>query len=391
MPLVFDDEKNAAESGLVFDDEQVAKAPPAKPSERTWLEAAGDTSIDLAKGVVGLGESAVGLADLATGNLVGKGLGAIGYDPERTNEALSSGYSDSRAQANRNVADAKGFWNTAGALMDNPSAAVGSMVESAPMMLGSAATARAVAAKMLASAGIKAGTVEAAAYLSKPSVIAALTGVGSATEGALTAGNIQEAGRQAGRDYTDSAPAALAGGAITAAIGFGTSKIPGFKDVEVSAALAGMGKDTARQSLLSAGKEIAKGTFKEGVLEELPQSAQEQVFTNLATGKTWNEGVPEAAAQGMVAGAGMGGGMSTYAAGRNALTQEDTPPTAPPVAGTPDPVVQANQAPEVTAAEKALLQPVGLTALDRVNDLDVPKPIAAVMAPPAKAAGAESV
>lgn len=370
MPLVFDDEKNAAESGLVFDDEQVAKAPPAKPSERNWLEAAGDTSIDLAKGVVGLGESAVGLADLATGNLVGKGLGAIGYDPERTSEALSSGYSDSRTQANRNVADAKGFWNTAGALVDNPSAAVGSMVESAPMMLGSAAAARAVAAKMLASAGIKAGTVEAAAYLSKPSVIAALTGVGSATEGALTAGNIQEAGRQAGRDYTDSAPAALAGGAITAAIGFGTSKIPGFKDVEVSAALAGMGKDTARQSLLSAGKEIAKGTFKEGVLEELPQSAQEQVFTNLATGKTWNEGVPEAAAQGMVAGAGMGGGMSTYAVGRNALSQEDAPPPAPPVAGTPDPVVKATQAPEVTAAEKALLQPVGLTALDRVNDLD---------------------
>jgi len=76
-----------------------------------------------------------------------------------------------------------------------------------------------------------------------------------------------------------------------------------------------------RQGLITAGKEIAKGTFKEGVLEEMPQSAQEQVFTNLALGKPWDEGVAEAAAQGMVAGAGMGGGMTAYSSGRNALAQ----------------------------------------------------------------------
>lgn len=374
MPLVFDDEKNPASPSLVFDDEQAASISLDKAPERTWAQVAGDSAIDLAKGTVGLGESAVGLADLATGNLVGQGLGAVGFDPARTKQMMSEGYSDPRQQANRNVSDAKGFWNTAGALVENPSAAVGSMVESAPMMIGTAGAARWAAAKMLSAAGITAGTADAAAFLAKPSVIAKLTGIGSATEGALAAGSIQEQGRQAGRDYTDTAPAAIAGGAITGAIGFVTSKIPGFKDAEVSAAIAGMGKQTTRQTLLETGKEIAKGTFKEGVLEELPQSAQEQVFTNLALGKPWGEGVPEAAAQGMVAGAGMGGGMSTYSAGRNALTQ-GADPAANPVIGIPispatNPTVNATQAPQATAAEKALLTPVGLTALDRVSEID---------------------
>lgn len=297
---------------------------PNGSAERTWGEYAADTGLDLAKGVVGLGESVVGLADLVTGNKVGEALASVGYDPEETKRILGSGYSEARQAANKNVSDAKGFWNTAGALIDNPSAAVGAMVESAPMMIGSAAAVRAAATKMLAARGIAAGSSEAAAFLNNPATVAKLTAIGSGAEGAMTAGNIQEQGRQAGRDYLDTAPAAVAGGAVTGLIGFGTSKIPGFKDVEVGAAVAGMGGSAQRQTLIAAGKEIAKGTFKEGVLEELPQSAQEQVFTNLATGKPWDEGVAEAAAQGMVAGAGMGGGMSTYAAGRNALAK-DTP------------------------------------------------------------------
>ena len=216
--------------------------------------------------------------------------------------------------------NAEGFADTTMALITNPSAAVGAMVESAPMMLGGAGAVRAAATKMLAARGLAAGSAEAAAFLSSPAAVARLTAIGSAAEGAMTAGNIQEQGRQAGRAYSDTAPMAVAGGALTGAIGFGTSKIPGFKDAEVGAALAGMG-NTQRKSLITAGKEIAKGVVKEGVLEELPQSAQEQAFTNLALGKPWYEGVDEAAAQGMIAGAGMGGGMTTYSAGRNAMSR----------------------------------------------------------------------
>lgn len=385
-----------AEAGIALP--KPKKQNKAEPRERTWGEAIADTGIDLAKGVVGFGESAVGLADLATGNLVGKGLGAIGYDPEQTKQILSDFYSDPRQQANKEVASAKGFVDTTKALVQNPSTAVGSIVESTPMMLGGAAAVRAAASKMLASAGITADTAEAAAFLAKPSTIAKLTGIGAATEGAMTSGGIQEAGRQAGRDYTDTAPAAVAGGLGTAAISLVTSKIPGFRDAEVGAAIAGMG-GAQRQTLVQAGKEIAKGTFKEGVLEELPQSAQEQVFTNLALGKPWDEGVSEAAAQGMVAGAGMGGGMNTYSAARNALaggsneqdpTQGTNPGQAPqdqaaqaagsagqagPLAGsTPARGTAASMETvgvgDTTEAERALREPVNLTALDRVNEID---------------------
>ncbi len=345
-----------------------------KKKELTWAEVAADTGIDLAKGVVGLGESAVGVADLFSGNLVGEGLGSVGYDPKRTKEFLSEYYSDPRQEANRAVSEAKGFVDTTAAMVKNPSAAVGSIVESSPMMIGSAAAVRSAAVKMLAARGIAAGTPEAAAILSNPATIAKLTAIGSAAEGAMTAGSIQEGGRQAGRDYLETAPYAVAGGAITGLIGQATSKIPGFRDAEVGAAIAGMG-GSQRQSLIQAGKEIAKGTFKEGVLEELPQSAQEQVFSNLAQGKPWNEGVPEAAAQGMVAGGGMGGGMSTYSAARNAVAVPEQAPAAPATTQTAQEAMQQAAAPvvaapEPTEAEKALMEPKSLTALDRVNEIN---------------------
>jgi len=268
-----------------------------------------DTAVDAVKGVVGLGESVVGGLDLVTGNLAGEGLAAVGYDPKKTDEILSSGYSAERQQANANVQGAKGFMETLGALVDNPSVAFGSIVESAPLSLGSAAAARTLAVRLLARAGIAPGTAAATEFFANPATQAKLLAAAAGTEGAMTAGSIQEGGRQGGRDYTDTVLPALAAGAVTGTISAVTSKIPGFKDAEVSAATAGMAGEAAG-GILQAGKEIAKSMFKEGVLEELPQSAQEQVFTNLAMGKPWDEGVGEAAAQGMVAGMGQGGGMT---------------------------------------------------------------------------------
>ena len=285
-----------------------------------------DTGIDAIRSVVGAGESLVGIADLATGNLAGRGLAAIGYDPKETHKILASRYSDRRKEADQAVQDAKGFTGTVGALIDNPSSAFGTMVQSAAMSLTGAAAVRMVATKMLAGAGIEAGTAAAAEFLKRPEVAKRLLIAGGASEGAMTSGSIEEQSRQAGRDYTDSVLPALAGGAITGAIGYGSSKIPGFKDAEVAAATAGMGAKNSA-GLIAAGKEIAKSAIKEGVLEELPQSAQEQVFTNLALGKPWSEGVGEAAAQGMVAGMGTGVGMTTYSEVANRMGKSPVPLT----------------------------------------------------------------
>jgi hypothetical protein len=72
------------------------------------------------------------------------------------------------------------------------------------------------------------------------------------------------------------------------------TRMAGLKDV-------GIGKGAPAVQVF---KELAK----EGLLEEMPQSYQEQIFRNLATGRPWDEGVDEAAAQGLVAGIAMAGG-----------------------------------------------------------------------------------
>lgn len=284
---------------------QEIEAKPEKGLIRRGLERVSDAGLDLAKGVVGTGEAVVGVANLLSGNAAGDALASIGYDPKATKDLIDSGYSEARQAENKAVQDAEGFVDTTAALLANPAAAVGSIIESAPLMLGSAGAVRAVAGNLLARAGIAPGTAAAQQFLSRPDIVAKLATVGSVTEGATAAGSIQEQARQEGRSYSDSAPYALAGGAGTALIGKAASKL--LPDADVAAGTVGLG--AGRTSVGQAATAIGKGVVQEGV-EELPQSAQEQVMSNLATGKPWDESVGKAAAQGMVAGMGMGAGAN---------------------------------------------------------------------------------
>jgi hypothetical protein len=296
---------------------------PSKPFEiveetpkETWSGVAKNTAIDAVKGMITLGEGVVGIVDFPTGNLVGKGLSKLGYDSASSKEILSEGYTDRRKQNNKEVSKAKGFFGTIEALIDHPSVAFGAIVESAPMTASGVAAARYVAVRMLGSAltanGIKAGSGAARTFATKffanPKVQTKLVMAGAATEGVQTAGVIQEQGRQAGRDYNETVGPALAAGAGTAAIGGLTSKIPGLRDAEASLATAGIGGQFAVKKMAP---NIAKGIVKEGPLEEMPQSAWEQGMTNVAMDKPFNQGIPEAAATGMIIGAAQGGGMIT--------------------------------------------------------------------------------
>jgi hypothetical protein len=329
-----------------------------------------DTAIDATKGVVGLGESAVGLANIATGNMAGKGLAKFGYDPSATKKILDSGYSTQRQEANQNVADAKGFIPTVKALAQNPSTAFGSIVESAPLSIGGVGVARGVATKMLSSAlakaGIAEGTAEAAAFSSKffanPATMAAITAAGAGAEGATTTGLIQEQGRQEGRGWGKTVLPAIGAGLGTAAIGVLSSKVPGFHDAEAALAIAG--RSGERTTILQAGKEIAKTMFKEGALEEMPQSYQEQVFTNLAMGKPWDEGAAESAGQGLIVGAFQGGGMESGSQTMNRLNQQEANPE---ISALPqDPAVR-----DIEQAFKPTSKPTGVisNALSKANSI----------------------
>ena len=296
--------------------------------DRTWAEFGKDTAIDAGKSILGFGEAAVGLANFATFGAIGIVMEQAGYDPERVKKMAGEVYSPARRRANLEVQKAKGFTNTLISLIENPSAALGTIIESAPMMLGSVAAARLLAGRLLArEAAIKGvpmvmGTPAARAFLSQPHVVSKLTTASVGAEGAMATGSIMESARQKGRSWSESALYALAGGAITGMIGkVGAKYLP---DVEASAAIGTLGKAMDRATLVDVGKKIGAGFLKEGPLEELPQSAQEQIWTNLALGKPWDEGVGEAAAQGLVAGSGMGGGMAAVTATMEAVSAQSS-------------------------------------------------------------------
>ena len=285
---------------------------PVTPSPSSLARRAlGDTAVSLGKGVVGAGESAVGLADLATGGYAGKALNKLtGYDPKATKAALDDLYSPEQKAANKAVQDADGFMPTLGALAKNPSAIVQGVAESAPSIIGAGGGAQAIG---------KAG------FLAKNALARGAIG-----EGLVGAGQQAEQFRQDNPDGTLSARqelAALASGAGTAAfagLGGKVAQKLGIADLDTmlagGAAPAAAAKQVARR--------VGEGFVSEGALEEMPQSIWEQATQNFGNGKALSEGVGNAAATGLVVGGVMGGGT-------NLLSRQPNAAPAPPPLGAP--------------------------------------------------------
>ena len=177
--------------------------------------------------------------------------------------------------------NAKGFLNTAGAYLQNPSAIYTGVGESLPSMVGGAGIGKTLAAKgvePLLAASIGEGTIGAAS----------------------TAQAISD--QQGGKAPTlGQGAAALASGVLTAAFGQLGGKVAqklGVEDID-KLFVAGATKEGAP---VAASKIVAaiKGAISESTFEELPQSMQDQVMQNLATGKPWDDGVAEAGASGFM-------------------------------------------------------------------------------------------
>jgi hypothetical protein len=358
-----------------IDKAQLAQAlgvqtPQVDPPQAGVLRTAGDMGIKVAQGVVGLGQAAVGLGSLATGGLVGKGARALGYDPQRTKEILGEYLSDSQKASDAKVANADGFVDTIAASLSNPRALFGSVAESAPGMLGGMGVARAAAGKIAAraalaptegaaasaaelAAGRSAASAAQAALRTKAGAQAATDAVeaagtrlmvtGSAVEGAQTAGQIADDAQAAGRSYGEYALPALAAGVGTAAIGVGAGKFMG----DSATQLATGARSTGVRGSLPA--RIAKEALSEGVLEEMPQSAQEQVWTNAAMGEAdLSKGVGNAAGAGLITGAAMGGGLGVLQG-----EAHHAPTPAPVQLPNTGPLSQAANAGQAATAAKA--------------------------------------
>lgn len=355
------------------------KLPEEKPQQGSRLK---DLAIDIARAPITLGQTITGIGSLATGGKLGEALDAIGYNPKAAHEFLSDFYSPQRKEANAAVAETakqaeadignaqgvgetsmaalKGAGSLTASLFKNPSVIQEQVIQSLPDMLFGAGIVGKAGKLIFLSGAEKVGIgaeravqlLAGAAPATEAEIGAIKAGqkavelaqtklswLGHGIEGTQAAGQNAEQIREANPNNLEGQYAQIPAGILTALIGRAASKVPGFGDVETAAALKLAGVQ-GPQGVLGAtgniGKRVAKGMFSEGVLQELPQSAQEQIWQNLGDGKPWNEGVFTQGIEGMVTGAAMGGGHAAIANPVSAPTENPTaqaqePPRALPL------------------------------------------------------------
>jgi hypothetical protein len=280
------------------------------------------------KGGTGLAQSAAGLANIATGFIPGdeninplqlgqwgKMMDKLGVDFNASNKFLT-GLQSPRLQLQLGEVDkAQGFFGTIKALGVNPLALIDTVTASIPSIVASGKVGGEVLRLWISKAGTEAAakglTGKAAEEYIRNRALTAATLAAHASEGTLSAGSIAEEARAQGMEWEDYVAPAVAAGVGTALIGYGAGKAGakfGIGDIETNiaartAGVKGMGV-TQGPALTGFFKEI----IKEGFFEEMPQSAQEQIFGNLAKDRPWDEGVDKAAAQGLMAGLATAGG-----------------------------------------------------------------------------------
>jgi len=328
----------------------------AQGYDRTLGGTAIDAGVTALKAAIGLPEAFVGLADIPTMGYAGKLLEDMGYKPKQAKEILDTYLSEAQQAANRRVKETKGFLPTIGAALENPSVIATSVGESIPQMLGGAGVAR--------------GLMKAA-----PGVAPWLAG--ALGEGVMGAGSAAEQIRQEAKDKLLSGKqvlSALGSGAGTAAFGAAAGRLAnklGLGDVETM--LAG-GAGQGAKSVGDFAKKLVGSGISEGIFEELPQSAQEQMWMNYATDKPLMDGVAEAAGMGAVTGAAMGMG-ATALQGRRREQPTGLPSVVPetPVAPAPEAGIAAlmPQPPAPPAPPAAPVAPAATVAEEEAPAQDM--------------------
>ena len=289
------------------------------PQPASTARRAADTGLALGKGIVAVPETAVGLSNIVTGGRTGKAVERLGVRFKDAKQVLTDFQSDEQKAADAQVQQADGFLPTVGAMVENPSTIANALAESVPSMLAGGAVSRGLVNK-----GVGAITA------------------GAVGEGVVSAGSAAEQVRQEGATgFLTPKQAALAAtsGAATGVINRASGKLAdklGIADVNTTMATGKLGGGTDRGIL----RRTAYGAVNEGVLQELPQSMQEQALQNLALDKPVGEGVAEAGAAGMLVGNLTGGAFGAVSRSPQTPSIEtdspdvgavNPPPTAPGV------------------------------------------------------------
>lgn len=267
-----------------------------------------DFGTDLKRGAAKVPGAVTGMLDIPVGAITGRRMVSEGWDeigkltgfqPSQWEQDWQKEYSQGRQAANAEVdaawndPNASG-WDVASAYARNPGKVLGSAIESVPLMLGGGALARGA----IAAAG-------RTGYALNP-VSAAALGEGVITGGA-TMDNIDP-----NVDARTAAMASLGAGALTGGLGFWGGKLAErFGLADIDTLIAG-GKITpeegtaAKFAITDRLTRMGKGAVQEGLLEEFPQSMQEQVWQNWAEGKPLGENVLRSGVEGALAGSAFG-------------------------------------------------------------------------------------
>lgn len=274
----------------------------------------GDLGTDLKRGVQQLPGVVTGLADVGVGALTGRRVvdktadqigEATGFQPSKWQEEAQQEYSPARQQANSEIDQAwqdGSAMDVAGAYVRNPGKVAGLVAESLPQMLAGGAIGRGALV-----GGRAAGLIANPATAAQAGRQAVIAGAGG--EGAVIAGGTMD---QIDREVDPRRAAAAAAGAGVAGAalsGFGARLAQRAGLIDVESALAGGVSQVVGQAPGLA-RRVAGGALTEGVLEELPQSIQEQMLQNWAERKPLMEGVPRAAVEGALAGSAIGGAVN---------------------------------------------------------------------------------
>lgn len=313
----FFDQFDAADSGSTgsgnFFDQYDGAPETDKPAQQN-KSLIGDLGTDLKRGVQQLPGVVTGLADVGVGALTGRRVvdetadkigEATGFQPSKWQEEARQEYSPQRQQGTAEIEQA---WeegdalDIAGAYASNPGNVAGLVAESLPQMLAGGAIGRGALV-----GGRAAGLIASPATAGQAARQAIVAGAGG--EGAVIAGGtMDQIDREVDprRAALASAGAGVAGAALS---GFGARLAQRAGLIDVESALAGGVGQVAGQSPGLA-RRVAGGALTEGVLEELPQSVQEQMLQNWAEQKPLMEGVPRAAVEGTLAGSAIGGAVN---------------------------------------------------------------------------------
>ena len=257
----------------------------------TYRKSVEDLSLSMGKGLISIPEFITGVADIASGGKVGKALEDNGVNFQEAKDWLTSRQTSEEQAAAKERESEPTFGGTVESMVTHPLSTINAAVESLPASYVG---------------GRIGGAVEGVKALGKAS---GMLGAG-AGEFIVGSGQAEEGIRQQTPDglttpaQSASAVGAGAADAFLAGIGSVAAKKLGISDIDTLSAGTGEASKTIsnlyKQVLLTMGIEGA---------EEVSQSAAEKVIENYALDKpSLFEGVPNAAAIGLVTGATMGGG-----------------------------------------------------------------------------------